>query len=123
MKTQTQAIEVTQLNRHYYYRPIAAFGGSRVQPCGIMNTIWKYALAQTDVQTLWMPEGATILCVQSQHGTLFLWASVNSESQEAHRVIEIHGTGNPMPNGSRSYIGTVQMMGAALVWHIFEQLP
>jgi hypothetical protein len=85
------------------------------------QTIWKYPLEITDIQTLMMPEGAEILSAQMQGDVLCLWALVNQDAPKQRREIEVLGTGNPAPEAKRRYISTVQMRGGTLVWHIFER--
>ncbi|MGV1047652.1 MAG: DUF7352 domain-containing protein [Solirubrobacterales bacterium] len=85
------------------------------------TTIWKFALVPADLQHVMMPKGALILCAQAQGEAMELWAMVNPELPRECRLIEIIGTGHPIPEGVRSYISTVQMMNGALVWHIFER--
>jgi hypothetical protein len=87
-----------------------------------MRTIWKFKLQTTDEQELLMPEGSEILTVQIQDGEPCLWAMIeNTESKPEKRLIEIFGTGNPInSHGPREYIGTYQLGGGALVFHVFE---
>ena len=70
-----------------------------------------------------MPKGAEILSVQVQADVLCLWALVDPDAKLQKRVIEILGTGNPIdvPGVTHKFIGTVQMRGGSLVWHVFEQ--
>lgn len=83
-------------------------------------TIWKYELEVTDKQWVNMPEGAKILTVQIQNGRPCLWAIVNPKNKPEERVIETYGTGNPFKEFERSYIGTYQLQGGSLVFHVFE---
>jgi hypothetical protein len=86
-----------------------------------MTTIWKFPLTVVDEQSVKMPAGARILCVQMQGGLPCLWAEVNTSAPMRARSIVIHGTGNPMPAESecvRSYIGTFQ--SGPFVWHAYE---
>lgn len=88
------------------------------------NTIWKFQLELADRQTVEMPSGSQILTVQLQHGKPCIWALVDtSQTGKEIRVIEIIGTGNPIPNpeDKREYIGTFQFMGH-LVFHVFERV-
>lgn len=86
-------------------------------------TIHKYPLRVMDTQEIPMPFGAEILCVQVQHGTPCLWAMVFAENRLEPRTIEAFGTGHEMPpNTHRKYIGTFQMNGGALVFHVFERV-
>ncbi len=82
--------------------------------------IYKYPLKLTDVQHVTMPKGARILSVHDQRGTICLWALVDaSEVSTEARLIEIIGTGNPMPVAKRQFIGTV--VQEPFVWHVFER--
>jgi hypothetical protein len=85
-----------------------------------MRTVFKYPLASIE-QTVALPSGARILCVQAQSGALCLWALVDTDNPTVDRTFRVYGTGHALPSdfGSR-YIGTVQQMNGALVWHVFE---
>lgn len=87
-----------------------------------MNTIHKFNLAVTDTQSVSMPKGAKVLCVQVQNGTICLWARVWTEAEYELRTFLVVGTGNPFPESNRPplYIGTVQQ--PPFVWHIFEKI-
>ena len=96
-----------------------------------MKTIWKFPLELIDEQDVMMPKGAKILSVHVQvsidvseaHEIVCLWALVDPDAKLQKRVIEIFGTGNPIdvPGVTHKFIGTVQMRGGSLVWHVFEQ--
>lgn len=83
--------------------------------------VWKFPLKITDIQNVMMPEGARVLTVQMQHGELCMWALVNPDAPKQRREIEVIGTGNPMPDAVRRYIGTAQQLGGQLIWHVFER--
>lgn len=85
-----------------------------------MKAIWKFKLNVTDKQEVEMPKEATILCVDTQAEMLCLWAIVDPEAAKEKRAIAIVGTGHAMPQETLSYIGTAQMSGGALIWHVFE---
>lgn len=86
--------------------------------------IWKYTLAELGRQYLQMPAGAQILTVQLQDDMVQLWAIVDPNAEKVERVIDIYGTGHQMPDvGPGEYLGTFQMHGGALVFHVFEALP
>lgn len=69
-----------------------------------------------------MPEGAEILTVQVQHEAPCIWAKVNLNAPAETRLIEIFGTGHPMSETERRYIGSYQSRGGALVFHVFEEV-
>jgi hypothetical protein len=86
-----------------------------------MKTIWKFPLEVTDVQTVRMPRGARILCVQVQSGVPCLWAEVDPKAETELRTLRIYGTGHPMAEGEqRNYVGTFQLVGMGLVFHVYE---
>lgn len=87
------------------------------------HSIWKFPLTVTDYQTLTMPEGAEILSVQDQDGALCLWALVDPQAPMVERLIEVFGTGHPIPTNmgiSRNYLASVQQ--GRFVWHVFERI-
>lgn len=99
-----------------------------------MTTIWKFPLEIKEEQTIEMPGGSKILCVQTQkvsgfiHGSeprgpedkLFLWAVVDPKAALVPFEIHIYGTGKPCLGIYRKkYLGTVQTASGAVVWHVF----
>ena len=88
-----------------------------------MISIWKFELEITDAQSILMPEGAEILCVQNQDEIGCLWAKVNPDAEnKEERIIYIKGTGHTFNEDPGKYIGTFQMSQGALVWHVFEKI-
>ena len=85
------------------------------------HRIWKYPLELFDRQSLSMPAGAQPLSVQVQDGALFLWAYVDPSRAADPRQVRIIGTGRPIEYNPGRYVGTVQMEGGALVWHVFVE--
>lgn len=84
--------------------------------------IWKFQLQLKDTQVINMPYAAKILCVQDQNGVPCLWALCKMDDGTSDRTIDIFGTGHSiMDLFTRTYIGTVQQMNGALVWHVFER--
>ena len=87
-----------------------------------MESIWKFSIAVTDDQEVEMPEGARIVTVQAQKGSLYLWAIVEPSAPMKKRRIKVVGTGHPKDALSNLvYIGSAQMAGGTLVWHVFEE--
>lgn len=86
--------------------------------------IYKYSLNTTDYQTILMPKDAKILCVMNQKDNIVLYAEVEQNIEEPYHF-EIFGTGHPMKEGMgthREYIGTVQLYGGDLVFHVYRYL-
>lgn len=90
-----------------------------------MQEIWKYKL-EPGTNTVTMPNGAKILCVQTQSNAPVMWALVDPNEDGKDRVFEVVDTGWPFPdNQERKYIGTFQLDRGFLVFHVFEiiELP
>jgi hypothetical protein len=85
-----------------------------------MHTIHKFQLVVTDRQTIKMPAGAEILCIQVQYTTPCIWARVNTDCQPEQREFLIYGTGHEHTEETGRYIGTFQLHGGGLVFHLFE---
>jgi len=51
-----------------------------------------------------------------------LWAYVDPTEPRVTRKFRIIGTGHPIATDPGDYIGTFQMGGGALVFHVFESL-
>lgn len=89
-----------------------------------MTRIFKYPFEIDDYVTLFLPEGAEVLCVGDQQGVMNLWARVNpANAPTVARKFRVFGTGHPIPdNGLMKYLGTVQQMSGQLIWHMFEDI-
>lgn len=83
--------------------------------------IFKYPLEVTDEQVVVMPAGAVILCVQLQGPTPCLWAIVNPDAPKTKRRIDTYGTGKTLAEAPGYYIGTYQLHGGGLVFHVFDK--
>lgn len=84
-----------------------------------MSKIFKYPLQVTDQQTIKMPYGAKVLCVQVQDGTPCLWALVDPTVESVDHFVNTVGTGHPTNQVAENYVGTYQLQGGALVFHVF----
>lgn len=89
-----------------------------------MKTVWKFPLVVDDAQVIAMPANAHILTVQVQGETPCIWALVNPEMPAEERKILISGTGHERKDldGLVNYIGTFQLYGGGLIFHVFEQV-
>jgi hypothetical protein len=79
--------------------------------------IYKYELEFAPVQTVLVPLHYKILSVQMQDHVICVWILI-AENKTTPVRFEIFGTGQDIPDGHRSFVGTVQRSG--YVWHIFE---
>jgi len=80
--------------------------------------IWKWMLTPDCV--IEMPAGALVLTVQTQHGEPQIWALVDPTRQKVRRRFRTYGTGHVVPDYPGEYVGTFQLSGGALVFHVFE---
>lgn len=84
-----------------------------------MKTIFKYHLSITEEQVLEVPRSFKPLCVQLQNGAIQVWGEVDPHSDILHLPFFVVGTGGVVPPEATHYVGTVQMMGGNLVWHVY----
>lgn len=83
--------------------------------------IYKYPIEIEDEVSVEMPLGAEILCVQMQGGHPCIWALVDAD--EVGKQVKgfiWRGTGHTMPDNHGKYVGTVQLHGGSLIFHLFE---
>ena len=86
-------------------------------------TIWKFEIQVTDRQTVSMPAGSRVLCVQTQNGLPHVWALADRDRPYEERAFLLVGTGHPIDADPGRYVGTFQMRNGALVFHLFEATP
>ena len=82
-----------------------------------MKVIWKYNIDITDTQVLNTKADAKFLTVQMQDYYPAIWVEVDTENGNEEYVIEVFGTGNPMTDHDRQYLGTIQESN--FVWHVY----
>lgn len=87
-----------------------------------MSVVWKFPVPVEGEFAIEMPLDAVLRCVQTQHGEPFLWAEVNPNRDPEPRKFRLIGTGHPIKVGSEllEYVGTFQLWGGDLVWHLYE---
>lgn len=84
-------------------------------------TIWKFQVQPHE--PISMPVGAKILCVQLQHGEPMMWALVDENAPKKAKQFHIFGTGFDVPQDIvLNYVGTFQVVGGSLVFHVFEEV-
>ncbi len=90
------------------------------------KTIWKFPIPDGFSLSIEMPAGAEILDIQVQHGAPVIWALVDTSAPRVLRRFEIVGTGWDLyewdldETSATDHVGTYQMAGGDLVWHVFE---
>ena len=87
----------------------------------MMKTIFKYKLGTTDHQDIEFPKGAELISAQAIGEDLFVWAKVDPEQHMEKREIRVIGTGHQVYDDEKlRHLGTTQMFGGTLIWHVFE---
>ena len=84
-----------------------------------LQRVYKYPLPVGDWVTVTMPDGAEPLCVQVQHGEPCLWARVAPGNPPVAHHFRIAGTGHDLGSNLGRHIGSFQLAGGALVFHVF----
>ncbi len=83
--------------------------------------IYKYKLDCLGEQTVSMPIGARILCLQIQNDVPCVWVVADTSAGHEWRVFSTYGTGHETLKYPGIYIGTYQLRNGALVFHVFEK--
>jgi hypothetical protein len=89
-----------------------------------VRTIYKYPVEVDDEFTIGLPEGARVLSVDTQHGEPVMWALVDPTAPTTNRTFRVIGTGHPIEDAAElAFVGTFQMRGGSLIFHLFEKSP
>jgi hypothetical protein len=83
--------------------------------------IFKYPLAVSEYQSIQMPRGAQVLSLQVQGRGPQMWALVEENQPLTDRGFITVGTGHVVPSHAGRFVGTYQIQGGALVFHVFEE--
>jgi len=85
------------------------------------KTIWKFPVPIADSFSIPMPRGARILTINTQNGEPVLYALVDPKELMVSRKFALRGTGhNAESLDLNNYIGTFQMYGGDIVFHLFN---
>lgn len=87
-----------------------------------MKMIHKFKVSLSEEFVINMP-GAVVLCVQMQRGAPHLWALVDPQLHPEPRKFRLYGTGHSIDKEDQfdRYVGTFQLEGGALVFHLFQR--
>ncbi len=85
-------------------------------------TIWKFPLPIGDDVRVRMPRHARVLSVAAVRDEVFLWAIIDPAEPEVSRPFSVRGTGHELGEVGE-YVGTVVLLGGALVFHVFDDCP
>ena len=89
-----------------------------------MKTVYKYVLPVEDEVRISMPAFAEVLSVGVQNNAVCVWALVDPSVPSLHKTFRITGTGHPIEDPDKwSFVGTVQLYGESLVFHVFQLDP
>ena len=84
-----------------------------------MSTIWKIPLAITDVQVVRVPQKSVVLAVHIQQGVPCMWIACDPDFPLEDLTVYTHGTGHTVNENVEVYVGTYQILGGDLVFHVF----
>jgi hypothetical protein len=87
-----------------------------------MQRVYKYAVESGRFKHL-MTDRVDMLDVQLQHGDPQLWALVDVSATPQWRHFVTVGTGWEIPERIVGHVGSFQVEGGALVFHVFELHP
>jgi hypothetical protein len=86
-----------------------------------VRTIYKYPIDTLDQFTVRMPKGAQVVHVDMQMGSAQMWAMVDTEQSDVPRKFALRGTGHDCEDMPVSaHVGSFQMHGGRLVFHLFD---
>jgi hypothetical protein len=84
-------------------------------------SVWKFPIDPFDTVSVPMPQGAEVLTAAMQGEVLCIWALVNPDARLINHKFAIAGTGHTRHDLEfATYIATVQMLGGAMVFHVFD---
>jgi len=86
-----------------------------------MKTIYKYEVKPGEF-TVEMPANSQVLTVQAQYNSAFIWALVDTDNLPiiTRRFFSVPTGGNWTGHPHYIYVGTFQLEGGTLVFHLFE---
>jgi hypothetical protein len=87
-----------------------------------MKSIWKFPFIVNDHVSIMMPAGAEVLHVGLQNDSPTVWALVDTDAPATEYQFSVFGTGHRVDFEMRAsrHIGTFQMVGGLLVFHMFQ---
>lgn len=85
-----------------------------------MRNIYKYDL-MLGYNSLYLADGYKVLHVAEQYGNLTMWVEHTIGNLASHRIFNVYGTGQPIPDDRAMHVGTA-LMTSGLVWHVYESL-
>mgnify|MGYP001576669000 CR=1 FL=1 len=85
-----------------------------------MRTIWKFEIPVEDHFEVQIPMASQVLTVDVQHGQPCIWALVNPDAERIAYKFVLRGTGHPIEEDLGPYIGTFQLAGGGLIFHLFH---
>lgn len=84
------------------------------------QAVWKFPVPVGDHIEIIMPTGARVLTVQAQNDEPHIWAMCNPLAPLEPRRFQVLATGENTYSDLGPFVGTFQLNGGALVFHLFE---
>lgn len=88
-----------------------------------MLTVYRYPVSvKEDYFSLHLPSSARVLTFQAQYENPCMWVLLDPDAPPEARHFRLAGTGHPIKEDLTwlDYIGTCQIYGGSLVFHLFE---
>ena len=87
-----------------------------------MRTIYKYEVSLSNAVGIDIPGFVQWLHVGVQYDVVVVWAVVDTDKPMATQRLHVRGTGHEMTGEEAEHIGSVQLAGGALVFHVFADV-
>lgn len=88
------------------------------------KAVFKYELPLHDEFTLRLIKGAEPISVMVQHNKVQMWALVDpDELRYESKYFRLAGTGHNITQTIKCHVGSFQLEGGSLVFHVFEVEP
>lgn len=84
-----------------------------------MQTIHKYPFEINDTVELHVPQCGRLLKIDAQRDQPCMWFLVDDQAPKQRCTFLVRGTGHDC-TGVGQHLGTFQMHGGSLVFHVFE---
>lgn len=89
-----------------------------------MKTIYKYPFQPNDFIEIEMPIDSKVLTIETQHEMPCMWVEQDTDKPKYKQKFAIVGTGQNLVNtykyGAPEYVGSFQMSGGRLVFHVYK---
>ena len=82
--------------------------------------VLRFPMLLVDEQRIQIQQGAELLTVYMGHDYPCIWARVDTDAPTVIRRFLVRGDGQASPGLETAYVGTFQVAGGRLVFHVFD---